>query len=109
MNFTPIGKIAGVLALTIGLAGCVDMTQDILITSDTTAKATVTTTMIWPRLELTVVFGSVTMKKMNSWYIGPVIGATVASHGLPVMALHWSSSVTPSVASARWTPTAAAS
>jgi hypothetical protein len=54
MNFTPIGKIAGVLALTIGLAGCVDMTQDILITSDTTAKATVTTTMsadIYPMIK----------------------------------------------------------
>jgi hypothetical protein len=54
MNFTSIGKIAGVLALTIGLAGCVDMTQDILVTSDTTAKLTVTTVMskdIYPMIK----------------------------------------------------------
>jgi hypothetical protein len=30
------------------------------------------------------------MKKMNSWYIGPVIGATFASQGLPVRALRTS-------------------
>ena len=36
---------------------------------------------------LTVVFGSVTMKKMKSWYIGPVIGATIDTHGFPVTAL----------------------
>lgn len=54
MNFISIGKIAGVLALSIGLAGCVDMTQDIFITSDTTATATVTTTMsadIYPMIK----------------------------------------------------------
>ena len=34
----------------------------------------------------TVVFGSVIMKKTKSWYIGPVIGATSASHGWPVSA-----------------------
>jgi hypothetical protein len=54
MNFTSIGKIAGVLTLTIGLAGCVDMTQDILVTSDTTAKLTVTTVMskdIYPMIK----------------------------------------------------------
>ena len=54
MNLFPIGKIAGVLALTVGLAGCVDMTQDILITSDSTATATITTTMsadIYPMIK----------------------------------------------------------
>jgi hypothetical protein len=54
MNFSPIGKIAGVLALTIGLAGCVDMTQDIKVTSTTTADLTVTTTMsadIYPMIK----------------------------------------------------------
>ena len=54
MNFTPIGKFAGVLMLAIGLAGCVDMTQDILVTSSTTAKLTVTTTMsadIYPMIK----------------------------------------------------------
>ena len=45
MKFALIGKIAGVLALTMGLAGCLDMTNDIYVTSDTTAKATVTSVM----------------------------------------------------------------
>jgi len=45
MNFFQIGKLAGVVAMAVGLAGCVDMTQDIRITSTTTAKATITTTM----------------------------------------------------------------
>src|SRR5215470_401655 len=49
--------------------------------------ATRNTTSICPRFDPTVVFGSVTMKKMNSGYIGPVIGATMASQGLPVTAL----------------------
>ncbi len=37
----------------------------------------------WPQTGLTLVFGSVIMKKMNSWYIGPVMGATSLSHGMP--------------------------
>src|SRR5213596_1624696 len=37
--------------------------------------ATVAATIIRPRTVLTVVLGSVIMKKMNSWYIGPVSGA----------------------------------
>jgi hypothetical protein len=45
MKFSLIGRIAGVLALTAGLAACVDMTQEIQITSETTAKATMTMTM----------------------------------------------------------------
>ena len=45
MKIAMIGKIAGVLALTVGLAGCIDMTQDIYVTSADSAKATVTTTM----------------------------------------------------------------
>ncbi|RYE07284.1 MAG: hypothetical protein EOP22_18425 [Hyphomicrobiales bacterium] len=54
MNFSTIGKLAGVLALTVGLAGCVDMTQDLKITSATTALATITTTMsadIYPMIK----------------------------------------------------------
>lgn len=54
MNFPQIGKLAGVLALSIGLAGCVDMTQDIRVTSTQTAKATITTTMsaeIYPMIK----------------------------------------------------------
>ena len=45
MNFSLIGRIAGVVALTMGLAACVDMTEEIQITSETTAKATMTMVM----------------------------------------------------------------
>jgi len=45
MKLALIGRIAGALALTLGLAGCIDMTNDIYITSPTTAKATITSTM----------------------------------------------------------------
>ncbi len=45
MNFNLIGRIAGVLALTMGLAACVDMTEDLTVTSDTTARATMVMTM----------------------------------------------------------------
>jgi hypothetical protein len=45
MKFALIGRIAGALALTMGLAACVDMTEDLTVTSDTTAKATMTMTM----------------------------------------------------------------
>jgi hypothetical protein len=45
MKFTSLAKIAGAVALTTLLAGCIDMTEDILVTSTTTAKATITQTM----------------------------------------------------------------
>jgi hypothetical protein len=45
MKFQLIGRIGGVLALTLGLAGCIDMTEDLTVTSETTAKATMTMTM----------------------------------------------------------------
>ena len=45
MKFISIAKIAGALALTFGLAGCIDMTNDIYVTSTTTAKATITSVM----------------------------------------------------------------
>jgi hypothetical protein len=45
MKFSTIGKIGGMLALTLGLAGCFDMTMDLKVTSDTTATATITQTM----------------------------------------------------------------
>jgi hypothetical protein len=45
MNFAPIFRLAGALTLTLGLAGCIDMTSDVYVTSSTTAKATVTSTM----------------------------------------------------------------
>ena len=49
------------------------------------ATATAAATMIRPRTVLTVVLGSVIMKKMNNWYIGPVIGAISASSGPPTI------------------------
>ena len=45
MTFAMIGRIVGVVALTMGLAACVDMTEELTVTSDTTAKATMTMTM----------------------------------------------------------------
>ena len=45
MKFATFGKLAGVLSLTMGLAACVDMTEDVTITSETTAKATMTMQM----------------------------------------------------------------
>ena len=45
MKLALIGRMAGVLALTMGLAACVDMTEEINIESETTAKATMTMTM----------------------------------------------------------------
>lgn len=45
MKLALIGRVAGALALTMGLAGCIDMTNDIYVTSSTTAKATITSTM----------------------------------------------------------------
>jgi hypothetical protein len=45
MKFTTLAKIAGAFALAAGLAGCIDMTNDIYVTSTTTAKATITSTM----------------------------------------------------------------
>lgn len=40
-----LGRIAGILALTIGLAGCVDVAMDIEVLSDTQGKATTVATM----------------------------------------------------------------
>ena len=45
MKFATIGRIAGVLAMTMGLAACVDLTEELAVTSDTTAKATMTMQM----------------------------------------------------------------
>ena len=42
-----------------------------------------TVTTICFRLPRTTVRGSVIMKKRNSWYIGPVIGASSGSNGCP--------------------------
>lgn len=40
-----IGKLAGVLALTVGLAGCIDATVEIEVQSETNARATMTQVM----------------------------------------------------------------
>jgi hypothetical protein len=54
MKFATVAKIAGALALTMSLAACVDMTQDVKITSTETADLTVTTVMskdIYPMIK----------------------------------------------------------
>lgn len=45
MNVGFYGKLAGVLALSLGLAGCIDAKIEVDVTSETTAKAIVTQTM----------------------------------------------------------------
>lgn len=45
MTFNLFGKIAGALALTVALTGCIDVTMDIEIQNDTTGKATMTSVM----------------------------------------------------------------
>jgi hypothetical protein len=42
MSYVSIGKLAGALALTLTLAGCIDMTMEIEVLTEQTAKATVT-------------------------------------------------------------------
>ena len=45
MKLSLIGRAVGAIALTISLAGCFDMTTDVLVESPTNAKATITETM----------------------------------------------------------------
>lgn len=45
MNLQVLGRLAGALALTVGLAGCIDMTMDVEVLSETEARATTTSTM----------------------------------------------------------------
>lgn len=45
MTLNLIGRIAGVLALTVGLAGCMDVTMEIDVQSETNGKATTTSVM----------------------------------------------------------------
>lgn len=45
MTVRILGRLAGAMAITLALAGCIDMTMDLDIQSDTTGKATVTTLM----------------------------------------------------------------
>jgi hypothetical protein len=45
MTLHIIGRLAGVLALTVGLAGCIDVSMDIKVKSPTEAKATMTQTI----------------------------------------------------------------
>ena len=45
MNFILFGKIAGAIALTVALTGCIDVTMDLQIQSETNGKATMTSTM----------------------------------------------------------------
>lgn len=45
MNFTNLGKVASAIALTIGLAGCMDVTMDVAIQNETSGKLTTTMVM----------------------------------------------------------------
>ncbi len=45
MNFNVLAKIAGAVALTVALTGCIDVTMDLQIQNDTTGKATMTSVM----------------------------------------------------------------
>ncbi len=54
MNFALVGRFAGAVALTATLAGCLDMTMDIEVTSETGGRATVTSVMgadIYPMIK----------------------------------------------------------
>ena len=45
MNVQIIGRLAGALALTIGLAGCIDVTMDVKVKSETEAQGTMIQTI----------------------------------------------------------------
>ena len=45
MSLNLLGRVAGVLALTVGLAGCMDVTMEIDVQSETAGKATTTSVM----------------------------------------------------------------
>lgn len=45
MTFSPIGRLAAILLLSAGLAACMDMSVDVEVTSQTTARATLTQVM----------------------------------------------------------------
>lgn len=45
MNFTLFGKVAGAVALSLALSGCIDVTMEVAVQSDTEGKATMTSTM----------------------------------------------------------------
>lgn len=45
MNFKLFGRVGGIVLLAAGLTGCIDVTMDLEILSETTARATTTSTM----------------------------------------------------------------
>jgi hypothetical protein len=45
MSLNILGKVAGILALTVGLAGCMDVTMEIDVQTETTGKMTTTSVM----------------------------------------------------------------
>jgi hypothetical protein len=45
MSLNLFGRVAGILALTVGLAGCMDVTMEIDVQSETNGKATTTSVM----------------------------------------------------------------
>lgn len=60
MSFGPILRLAGIAALTLGLAGCIDTSIDIEVLSQTTARATTTQTInaeFYPMIQASAVEG----------------------------------------------------
>jgi hypothetical protein len=54
MTFKILSRLAGVLALTVGLAGCMDVTMEIDVLTETTGKSTTTSVMgadIYPMMK----------------------------------------------------------
>jgi len=45
MNFQTFGRLAGAITIAIGLSGCLDMTMDLELLSETAGKSTVTSVM----------------------------------------------------------------
>ncbi|HQZ12331.1 MAG TPA: hypothetical protein PK286_05540 [Devosia sp.] len=73
MNFITLGKIAGAVALTMGLAGCMDVTMDVAIKDETSGK--LTTTMLMGA-------DFYAMAKSGMAQAGAAQGAGAASEGL---------------------------
>lgn len=60
MTIHIVGRLAGVLAISLSLAGCIDMSMDLEVLSETTGKATVTSTMgkdIYPMVKASAASG----------------------------------------------------
>lgn len=66
MSCKMVGRLAGVLALTIGLAGCIDVTMDVKVKNEAEAKGTMTTLVsaqFYPMIKATKTEGSSDVEK----------------------------------------------